>query len=246
MVGESKLPKARRRKPAQSDERGLSKDAVLNAALEIIDAKGLDAFSMRALAQRLKVYPTAIYWYVPNKNALLAEVVRVALRDTVPKSPPADWEPFLTKLFHGYRDAVRKHPNIAPLIGAQLVSNWGADFKLVDSVLEALSAAGFRGEQLLAAYDVLIAAMVGFVTMEFANLPAGREDAGNGQRDRQDCLPASSRAQGQARQSPFHSAVGERSHRSSRQKFQNLCRCDNQWPQTIAAAVTGMVAASIE
>ena len=170
------MPKARSRKPAQSDERGLSKDAVLNAALEIIDARGLDAFSMRALAQHLKVYPTAIYWYVPNKNALLAEVVRVALRDTVPKSPPRDWEPFLTKVFHGYRTADRKHPNIAPLIGAQLVSNWGADFKLVDSILEALSAAGFEGEQLLAVYDVLIAAMVGFVTMEFANLPT--EDAG--------------------------------------------------------------------
>jgi AcrR family transcriptional regulator len=165
------VARARSRKPAEPEAAGLSKDAVLSAAMQLIDANGLDAFSMRALAEHLNVYPTAIYWYVPNKNALLAEIVHVALSALAPQSPPAQWESFLTDLFHGYRAIVRKHPNIAALMGAQLVSNAGASFKIVDNILEALSAAGFEGDALLTAYDVVIAAKVGFVTMEFGNLP---------------------------------------------------------------------------
>jgi AcrR family transcriptional regulator len=169
------VTKVRRGKPRQSEERGLSLETVVTAALAAIDRVGLDAFSVRSLAQMLQVYPTAIYWYVPNRNALLAHVVKLALREVMPETDPRDWEAFLTELFRRYRAAVKRHPNIAPLIGAQLVSNAGVDFTLVDRIIEALEHAGFAGDKLLAAFDVVIAAKVGFVTVEFANLPA--EDA---------------------------------------------------------------------
>ncbi len=169
------LSKTRKAKRGSVAGQGLSKEIVLQAALNLIDKHGLDGFSMRVLAQDLDVYPTAIYWYVANKNALLAEVVGLALNALMPSAPPRDWERFLTELFQRYRAAIRKHPNIAPLIGAQLVSNAGVDFGLVDRIVEALSEAGFSGDGLLSAFDVVIASMVGFVTMEFANLPA--EDA---------------------------------------------------------------------
>jgi AcrR family transcriptional regulator len=152
----------------------MSKDRVVEAALALIDAQGVDRFSMRGLAEALGVYPTAIYWYVANRNALLAEVVGHALRDVAPEWHGDDWQAWLKDLFRRYRAAVRRHPNIAPLIGAQLVSNAGVGAAFIDRILDVLAAAGFAGDHLIHAYNAVIAVQVGFVTLEFA--PAPKED----------------------------------------------------------------------
>ncbi|MCW5772301.1 MAG: TetR family transcriptional regulator [Rhodospirillaceae bacterium] len=154
---------------------GLSKEGIVAAALALIDAEGLPAFSLRDVARRLGVYPTAIYWHVPGRNALLAEVVAQALRAILPPDDPAAWQDWLRGLFRRYRAAVRAHPNIAPLIGAQLVSNEGIDAGMIDGILAALTHAGYGGAggaSIVDAYNVVIAAMCGFVTMELAPLPA--------------------------------------------------------------------------
>jgi TetR/AcrR family transcriptional regulator, tetracycline repressor protein len=154
---------------------GLSRERIVAAALAIIDAEGIEGFSMRGLAQALGVYPTAIYWHVPNRNALLAEVVSHALAGVVPPDDAGDWDLWLKELFRGYRSAVRRHPHLAALMGAQLVSNAGVSPAFVEKVLAVLSLAGFTDELLVRAYNTVIALMVGFVTIEFATAPT--EDA---------------------------------------------------------------------
>jgi TetR/AcrR family tetracycline transcriptional repressor len=170
---------ARRAKPAAAapSTEGLNKKRVVAAALSLIDAQGFEAFSMRSLAQELGVYPTALYWHIPNRNALLAEVVAEALADVMPPGNLDDWRVWLMDLFRRYRAAVRRHPNIAPLIGAQLVSNAGVSLELVDSILTVLSSAGFKDDLLVHAYNAVIAFKVGFVTLEFAPMPTEDADA---------------------------------------------------------------------
>lgn len=155
----------------------LDRETILDAALEIIDTKGVDGFTVRTLARTLGVYPTAIYWYIPNRNALLAAVADHAMHDILPTAPPDDWRMWLRQLFHRFRAAMRRHPNVAPLTGAQLISNSGVRPELIEQALTALEAAGFEGERLRHAYNVVIAVMVGFVTIEFASMPP---DAGTG------------------------------------------------------------------
>jgi AcrR family transcriptional regulator len=48
----------------------------VDAALEILRDNGLEAVTMRAVADRARVTPPAIYWYFADKEALLAEVLR--------------------------------------------------------------------------------------------------------------------------------------------------------------------------
>jgi len=162
------------RNPARGAAPGLSKEAVAAAALALIDEEGLAAFSLRDVARRLGVYPTALYWHVPGRNALLAEVVARALRAIAPPGDAAEWQTWLRSLFRRYRAAVQAHPNIAPLIGAQLVSNEGIDAAMIDGILAALTHAGYGegGGDIVAAYNVVVATMCGFVTMEMAPLPA--------------------------------------------------------------------------
>jgi AcrR family transcriptional regulator len=53
---------------------GLTRDRVLDAALGMVEADGIDGLTMRELAGRLGVAVTAIYWHVGNKQTLLDEL----------------------------------------------------------------------------------------------------------------------------------------------------------------------------
>ena len=150
----------------------LSKGKIVAAALALIDKNGAADFSLRDVARRLGVYPTAIYWHIPGRNALIGEITAFAMRDIVPPVAPRHWRAWLKGLFRRYRAAVRRHPNIAPLLGAQLVSNIGVDARMVEGVLSALTHAGYRGRGLVDAFNVVVATMSGFVTMEFGPEPA--------------------------------------------------------------------------
>lgn len=57
----------------------LSRERIVAAALELIDDEGLDALTMRALGQRLGVEAMALYYYFPNKAALLEAVAAAGL-----------------------------------------------------------------------------------------------------------------------------------------------------------------------
>jgi TetR/AcrR family tetracycline transcriptional repressor len=151
----------------------LSRERIVQAALKLIDESGLENFSIREVARLLGVYPTAVYWHISGgRNALLAEVASTTLGDVAPRFVAGDdWAHWIRTLFHRYRDSLRCHPNVAPLLGAQLVSNAGVDPALVERALSALDAAGFQGETLVDAYNAVIAAMLGYVTLELAPLP---------------------------------------------------------------------------
>jgi AcrR family transcriptional regulator len=164
---------------------------VVAAALEEIDAGGLETFSVRNLAKRLGVYPTAISWHAASKSQLLADVVSLALADILPTGFPDSWQSYLRQFFHLFREAIRRHPNVAPLIGAQLVANPALELEFIERLLATLAHAGFLGVQLVAAYNAVIAAVVGFTTQEFAPTPLGETKMWQkGIRDRLHKVPA--------------------------------------------------------
>ncbi|MFM0517724.1 MULTISPECIES: TetR/AcrR family transcriptional regulator [Caballeronia] len=149
----------------------------MEAALALIDAKGYANFSLRDVARELGVYPTAIYWYVTSRDELLVEVITRALGDLIPGPLPAGrWRDWLKELFHRYRRAVARHPNVAPLLGSQIISNASMNPVMVEAVLRTLLSAGFKSEELIHVYNTVITAMVGFVTLEFAGHGADERD----------------------------------------------------------------------
>jgi TetR/AcrR family tetracycline transcriptional repressor len=160
-----------------SDGAGLSRETIVAAALELIDLHGLEAFSLRGVAKKLGVYPTAVYWYVNSKEKLLAEAVALAFQPEEAPDSTTDWRTDLRRLFHRWRAAIRRHPNIAPAVGTQLASNTDVQFELVERILQDLNHAGFAGKALVGAYNAVIASLVGFVAQEFASIP--RDELGS-------------------------------------------------------------------
>jgi len=164
--------RARKRQTPPPQEKGLTEERVVAAALNLIDKSGLSNFSLRDVARSLNVYPTAVYWHVKSRDELLGRVVAYATRDVAPPAATDDWKALLREMCHRYRRAIQAHPNIAPLIGSQLRANGGIRADLIDRLLSALASVGFADEQLLDAYNVVIGALVGFVSQELAALPA--------------------------------------------------------------------------
>jgi TetR/AcrR family transcriptional regulator, tetracycline repressor protein len=157
----------------KGDQTVLNRAQIIAAALRVIDTAGLDGFTMRAVADELGVFHRAIYWHLPGgRNAVLSAVAAVVFEDVLPSEPDVtNWDAWLRALFCRYRAALRRHPNVAPLLGAQIVSNAGVDLLLVERTLQALDAGGFTGNRRIAAYNAVIAALLGFVTLELAPVP---------------------------------------------------------------------------
>ncbi|GLB64122.1 TetR family transcriptional regulator [Dietzia sp. NCCP-2495] len=57
----------------------LSKTSVVDTALELLQESGLAGMSMRTLATRIGVQPSALYWHIPSKQALLTAVAERVL-----------------------------------------------------------------------------------------------------------------------------------------------------------------------
>jgi TetR/AcrR family tetracycline transcriptional repressor len=152
----------------------LDRERILAVTLTLIDRDGVPALSMRELAKALDVFPTAIYWYVPNRNELIAGAVALALGGVsagLSNRAESSWQERLRSLLTRFRAAVRKHPKLAPVISTELISNSPLDLPMLDHVVAALEDAGFEGAGLVDAFNVVIAAMCGFVTLELASPP---------------------------------------------------------------------------
>ncbi len=93
---------------------------ILDAALELADDKGLEAVSMRALAERAGVTPMALYPHVGSKGALLDGMLGRVVAQMVSDERPAwdsaaDWQERLRVLMRGARQLAHRHPWVAAL-----------------------------------------------------------------------------------------------------------------------------------
>lgn len=149
---------------------GLTRERVVEAAIAQIDAEGLQGFSVRALARRLNVYPAALYWHVGgDKTNLLAEISGSLIASLMsPADLPDDWRETIRLLFKRFRTRVHEHPRAAPLLGPHIRSNGAPNAPWVEIILKALTQAGFEGQGLIDAFNAVVGALEGYITMELA------------------------------------------------------------------------------
>jgi AcrR family transcriptional regulator len=107
-------PWLRTRKPRSAPRAPLSREGIVEAALRVVDREGLDATSMRRVAEELGTVPSALYWHVRNKDELLQLVVdRVAAEIELPRADPAHWQEQLKALAREMRRVLTSHRDIA-------------------------------------------------------------------------------------------------------------------------------------
>ena len=88
----------------------LTRDRVLSTAVALADREGIEALSMRKLAQALDVVPMALYRHVANKDELLDALVDVVIGEIDPPLDGADWKTALRTRILSARRALLRHP----------------------------------------------------------------------------------------------------------------------------------------
>jgi AcrR family transcriptional regulator len=95
----------------------INRDDVFDAALEIIDRDGVDALSMRTLANAMKVNAASFYYHFKNKDEILDGVANLVLKaGAVALDRNAVWQDQMVEMFLGAAEALDQHPNIAPVL----------------------------------------------------------------------------------------------------------------------------------
>jgi AcrR family transcriptional regulator len=124
----------------------LTRNTVVDRALRLADADGLDALTIRKLATELGVTPMALYWHFRSKDELLdglAERIWSEIDTDVDASAP--WHAKLRALLESLLRVLRVHPAAAPLLVATEKQNDSA-LRATEVTLEILRSAGFDPE----------------------------------------------------------------------------------------------------
>ena len=137
--------------PKTAERTPLSRERVLDAALRLADRDGIEALTMRALAEELGVEAMSIYYHLPNKNAILDGVVEAVFAEVerevggfgvAAATEAATWADALRARILGARRVLLRHP-WAPWIMNARGAPGPTAARHVDGVVGIMRAGGF-------------------------------------------------------------------------------------------------------
>ncbi|WP_158885555.1 TetR/AcrR family transcriptional regulator [Amycolatopsis anabasis] len=175
----------------------LSRERIVEAAVELLDEAGAGGLTFRALTERLATGPGAIYWHVANKDELLAAatdaVVAAALAIEPAESPGSPQDEIRAVAF-GLFDAIVEHPWLATQLSTQLSRvPWGpVTPRIFESVGRQVRALGVPEGGWFTATSALVHYVLGAAGQNAANHASVR--ALGADVDRVDFLDAVARA----------------------------------------------------
>jgi AcrR family transcriptional regulator len=142
----------------------LTRVAVLERAAKLADADGLDAVTIRRLAQELGVTPMALYWHFKNKDELLTGLADHLLGGVKANRQAGDpWLKQLRAMVEALLDVVRAHPTLVELL--MLIDKRHAPgfTRATNDALDLLSQAGFTLEEGFWVSSYLLHGVIGLV-----------------------------------------------------------------------------------
>jgi AcrR family transcriptional regulator len=149
----------------------LSRDSVLQTAVRLADRDGLEALTMRALADELGVEAMSIYYHLPNKDAILDGAVEVVFAEVesevggfgVPTTTDAaDWAPALRERILGARRVLLRHPWAPWVMNARGASGPNA-MRHIDGIVGIMRAGGMSFDLIHHALHAIGSRVYGYV-----------------------------------------------------------------------------------
>lgn len=139
----------------------LNRQRVLEAAVAFADASGLEALSMRSLADRLGVVPMALYKHVSNKHELIDGMIDVVIAEIAAPLASADWRTALRARILSARDALLRHPWASAAMESRSTPT-ATVLGYMDSVIAMFLAGGFSTDLTHHCMHALGSRMFGF------------------------------------------------------------------------------------
>ncbi|MCX6430321.1 MAG: TetR/AcrR family transcriptional regulator C-terminal domain-containing protein [Actinobacteria bacterium] len=144
----------------------LNRERVSLAAVRLADESGLDALSMRNLAQELGVVPMALYKHVANKEELFDEMINALVLEIDPLQKDLEWKPALRHRILSARTVLLRHP-WAPHVIESRTSASPVVLDYMDTLIGIFLKAGFSLDLTHHAMHALGSRMWGFIQEVF-------------------------------------------------------------------------------
>ncbi|WP_033344968.1 TetR/AcrR family transcriptional regulator C-terminal domain-containing protein [Catenuloplanes japonicus] len=166
--------------------KGITRARIVTAALELLDEKGIDAVTVRALATALGVKPPALYYHVRDKQELLdemsTEIYRRVATGLAAMTPHAHWRDDLAGFARLLRAEFLLHRDGARTFSGTRITDPGVP-RAQEPWLARWAAAGHSLPAIMDALDLVSAFVVGFVIEEQEQRQGGPERYSLPQRD---------------------------------------------------------------
>ena len=125
----------------------LSRDQIVTAALELMDAEGLEGMNMRALGKHLDSAPTAVYWHVGSRDSLIALAADRAWAEVELPDPAAvGWRTAAYQMATSEYAMLTRHPWLVQAFGSYQLYGPGKA-RHDEHSIAVYQAAGFAGAE---------------------------------------------------------------------------------------------------
>ena len=163
--------------PGASGRGALSRELIIETAIDFVDRHGLTALTMRRLGKQLGVEAMSLYRYVNGREDLLEGIVDRMVaelhlrRDHEEPEVTSGWQAYLQWLAHAVRGLAREHPNLFPLIATRHpAAPWLRpplrSLRVVEDFLGTLISRGFSDARAVMAYRAFSSFLLGFLLLE--------------------------------------------------------------------------------
>jgi AcrR family transcriptional regulator len=153
----------------QEPRERLSRERVLQSAIGLADAAGIDSLSMRKLGEELGVEAMSLYNHVSNKDDLLNGMIDAVFAEIESPSLEEDWKTAMRKRGLSVRAALLRHPWATGLMDSGTTPG-AATLRHHDRVIGCLRGGGFSFAMTAHAFSVLDGYIYGFA-MQDKSLP---------------------------------------------------------------------------
>jgi AcrR family transcriptional regulator len=148
------------RKAAATSHRGVTRRAVAEAAADLVATDGLEALSVRQVANRLGVWPTTVLHHAGGRRDGLLALLIEHLAAGISTEPHGSWRARLAELGHEIRGVALAHRGLADVLLRSGATGPQA-LRLADAILDALQDAGLDEDDAQDAYDVFLTYVLG-------------------------------------------------------------------------------------
>jgi AcrR family transcriptional regulator len=162
----SRKPPGKKAAPDRASWGSISRQQVIEAALEAIHDDDFEQMTIRSLAADLGVAPMSLYRHIRNKDDLLNEVAEELLnRAWHPPSRARSWRTWITEAANGLRELLVNEPAVLHVYMRHPVVSPTA-VKRMDAMIAEFRRAGFTPTGATDAYAAIHTYTIGFAFLE--------------------------------------------------------------------------------
>lgn len=159
---------------ASTHRERLTRDRVIDAALEIMDSEGVDAITMRRVAREVGVEAMSLYNHVADKEDLLDGVCARVMADFRFPDEEGDWVQTARQGASEWRRVLKSHPNVLALFAERNKPMTDLDALMpMEFALRTIGRAGMSEREAVQVFNVMGGYIMGFVMMESGRMFGG-------------------------------------------------------------------------